>query len=163
MSRLVAIFLVLVQGITCRTPHRKQLWNNCSLILLLWETVSEAELSVTAFEAQVPPISSLMTHFIWSPFLPAVLACFGMAVLSSPQGIRNPPNLLLCLCPRAAIAWVEAVQCTRTGLLPAVGKPLLKCPRFCSWPLAYVFIKMLFFSLFYKISCLPVNINVLVI
>lgn len=160
----MAIFLVLVQVITRRTPrHRKQLWNSCSLILLLWETASEGELSVAAFEAQVLPVSSLLTHLTGALTLPAVLAFSGTAMLSSPQGIQNPPCPLLCLCPQAATARVEATQRTRMGLLLAVGKPLLKRPRFCSRPLACVCVKMLFFSLFYEICGLPVSLNALVI
>lgn len=93
MSWSVAIFLVLVQGITCRASHRKQPWNSCSLILLLWETCSGGELSLTAFEAQVLPISSLITDLSGSLFVPTGLLCIDMAMPSGPEGIQNPPVL----------------------------------------------------------------------
>lgn len=134
------LFSVLVQWITCKTSYCKQLGKSDSFILLLWNTVLEGKLFVT-LEAQGLPVSWFITYFIWSPFLPAVLSALAQPC-SAACRVSRIPQLL----PRLQSLSRGRAMC-QDRLLPAVGK-ILKCPCFCSWLLAYIFIKMLVFNLY---------------
>lgn len=153
MSCLVAIFSVLVQWITCRTSYCKHLEEGNSFILLLWNMVLEGELFVTALEAQGLPVSWFITYFIYLLFS---LMCWVLwhSLVQQPAGRPESPSS-----SRGSSSLSRGHAVHQDRLLPAVGK-ILKCPRFCSWPLACIFIKMfsMLFSI-YMFCCLPVNIH----
>lgn len=88
---LVEIFSALVHWITCKSPYLQ------TAVKMFHSSSLEHGLGRGAFCDCFGSLGAdnIITYFIWSPFLPAVLVCFGMVLLiQNPSPPPMPPRSL---------------------------------------------------------------------
>lgn len=113
MSWIVAIFFILVWGITCRTPHCNRLGSGVPSLFCFGKSLQRGsflQLLLNLGGCLHP--RSLYTSF------DCLFSWHGMAVFRSPWGTPNPPMILFYPCPLPVMACVETVPHSGTGVLP---------------------------------------------